>query len=49
MGTPQVAVKLPFAFPLVSGGNAYDFTGDLSTVIYARPNAHADLYLLTQK
>jgi hypothetical protein len=49
VGTPQVAVKLPFAFPLVSAGNAYDFTGDLSTVIYARPNAHADLYLLTQK
>jgi serine/threonine protein kinase/Tol biopolymer transport system component len=49
VGTPQVAVKLPFAFPLVSGGNAYDFTGDLSTVVYARPNAHADLYLLTQK
>jgi serine/threonine protein kinase/Tol biopolymer transport system component len=49
VGTPQVALRLPFAFPLISGGNAYDFTGDLSTVVYARPNAHADLYLLTQK
>jgi hypothetical protein len=49
IGTPQVALKLPFAFPLISGGNAYDFTGDLTTVIYARPNAHADLYLLSQK
>ncbi|HME12385.1 MAG TPA: protein kinase [Candidatus Acidoferrum sp.] len=49
VGTPQVALKLPFAFPLVSGGNAYDFSEDLTTVVYARPNAHADLYLLTQK
>jgi Tol biopolymer transport system component len=49
IGTPQVALKLPFAFPLVAGGNAYDFSEDLTTVVYARPNAHADLYLLTQK
>lgn len=49
VGTPQVALKLPFAFPLVSGGNAYDFSEDLATVVYARPNAHADLYLLTRK
>jgi serine/threonine protein kinase/Tol biopolymer transport system component len=49
VGTPQVAMKLPFAFPLISGGNAYDFSEDLTTVVYARPNAHADLYLLTQK
>jgi dipeptidyl aminopeptidase/acylaminoacyl peptidase len=49
VGAPQVALKLPFAFPLISGGNAYDFTGDLATVVYARPNAHADLYLLSRK
>jgi serine/threonine protein kinase/Tol biopolymer transport system component len=49
VGTPQVALKLPFAFPLVTNGNAYDFSEDLGTVVYARPNAHADLYLLTQK
>jgi serine/threonine protein kinase/Tol biopolymer transport system component len=49
VGSPQVALKLPFAFPLVSGGNAYDFSKDLATVVYARPSAHADLYLLTQK
>jgi serine/threonine protein kinase/Tol biopolymer transport system component len=48
-GQPQVALKLPFAFPLVSGGNAYDFSRDLSTVVYARPGGHADLYLLSQK
>jgi hypothetical protein len=49
IGQPQVALKLPFAFPLISGGNAYDFTRDLSTVVYARPGGHADLYLLSQK
>jgi serine/threonine protein kinase len=49
IGQPQVALKLPFAFPLVSGGNAYDITRDLSTVVYARPGGHADLYLLRQK
>jgi hypothetical protein len=49
VGPPRVALKLPFAFPLVSGGNAYDITRDLSTVIYARPGGHADLYLVSQK
>ena len=49
VGPPQVAVKLPFAFPLVSGGNAYDISHDLSTVVYARPGGHADLFLLSQK
>ena len=48
-GKPQVALKLPFAFPLVSGGNAYDFSSDLSTVVYARAGGHADIYLLSQK
>jgi len=49
VGQPQVALKLPFAFPLVAGGNAYDFSRDLATVVYARPSGHADLYLLTQQ
>ena len=48
VGPPQAAIKLPFAFPLVSGGNAYDFSRDLTSVVYARPSGHADLYLLTQ-
>ena len=47
-GQPQVALTLPFAFPLTSGGNAYDFSRDLTTVVYARPGGHADLYLLNQ-
>jgi serine/threonine protein kinase/Tol biopolymer transport system component len=48
-GTPQVALKVPFVFPLSYGGNAYDFSTDLSTIVYARPGGHADLYLLSQK
>ncbi len=48
-GSPQVAVKLPFAIPFSSGGNGYDFARDLSTVVYARRAGHADLYLLSQK
>jgi Tol biopolymer transport system component/predicted Ser/Thr protein kinase len=47
VGQPQVALKLPFAFPLVAGGNAYDFSRDLTSIVYARYSGHADLYLLT--
>ena len=49
IGTPQVALKVPFAFPLAYNGNAYDFSRDLSTIVYARPGGQADLYLLSQK
>ena len=49
IGQPQVALKLPFAFPLLAGGNAYDYSRDLSTVVYARVSGHADLYLMNQK
>jgi serine/threonine protein kinase len=48
VGTPQVAMKLPFSFPLVTGGNAYDISRDLSNVVFVRPSGHADLYLLSQ-
>src|SRR5580658_7499974 len=49
IGAPQVGLKVPFAFPLGYRGNAYDFSRDLSTIVYARPGGHADLYLLSQK
>ena len=49
IGTPEVALKVPFAFPMNYGGNAYDFSRDLSTLVYARPGGHADLYHLSQK
>ena len=48
-GPTQVALKLPFAFPLLAGGNAYDFSSDLATVVYARPSGQADLFLLSQQ
>ena len=49
IGAPQVALRIPFAFSQTYNGNAYDFSRDLSTVVYARPGGHADLYLLSQK
>jgi Tol biopolymer transport system component len=49
IGAPEVALKVPFAFLLDYNGNAYDFSRDLSTIVYARPGGHADLYLLSQK
>jgi serine/threonine protein kinase/Tol biopolymer transport system component len=49
IGTPQVALKVPFSFSPIYQGNAYDFSRDLSTIVYARPGGHADLYLLSQK
>jgi Tol biopolymer transport system component len=48
IGTPQVELKLPFTFPL-NYGSTYDFSKDLSTIVYARPGGHADLYLLSEK
>jgi DNA-binding winged helix-turn-helix (wHTH) protein/Tol biopolymer transport system component len=50
IGKPQIALKVPFAFPIVyEGGTAFDFSRDLSTMVYARPGGHADVYLLSQK
>jgi len=46
LGKPQIALKLPFAFSSVYNGNAYDFSPDLSTVVYARPGGQEDLYLM---
>ncbi len=49
IGAPKVALKVPFAFPLNYFGNAYDFSRDLSIIVYAHPGGHADLYLLSRK
>jgi len=50
IGAPKAALTVPFSFPLgYATGNAYDFSSDLSTIIYARPGGHADLYFLSQK
>ena len=49
IGKPEVALTLPFTFPLIYKGNAFDFSPDLSTVVYARPGGQADFYLLSEK
>jgi len=51
IGAPQVALKVPFGFSLWYGEHAaYDFSRDLSTIVYAHPiGGQADLYLLSQK
>jgi serine/threonine protein kinase/Tol biopolymer transport system component len=49
IGAAQVALRVPFAFPFAYNGTSYDFSEDLSTIVYARPGGQADLYLLSQK
>jgi serine/threonine protein kinase/Tol biopolymer transport system component len=50
IGAPEVALKVPFAIAVKNaGGSSYDISRDLSTIVYARPGGHADLYLLSQK
>ncbi len=47
IGQPKIALKLPFAFPLsFGGGNAYDFSPDLSMIVYVKPTAQIDLYFM---
>jgi Tol biopolymer transport system component len=47
IGEPEVAVKVPFPlYSEVLGKNSYDFSRDLSTIVYSKPNQQADLYLL---
>jgi serine/threonine protein kinase len=48
IGKPQIALKLPFVFSLYYNGNAYDFSRDLSCIVYTRPSFQADLYFLSQ-
>jgi hypothetical protein len=49
LGPPKVVLTLPFALREDYGGNAYDISSDLSTIVYARPSGHDDLYYLTIK
>jgi Tol biopolymer transport system component/predicted Ser/Thr protein kinase len=48
-GPAQAIMKLPFAFRLGYAGNAYDFSPDLSTIVYSRPGGQADLYLVSER
>jgi serine/threonine protein kinase len=49
IGSPVPALKLPFALREDYNGNAFTVSPDLSSLIYARPAGHDDLYLLSQK
>jgi hypothetical protein len=47
VGDPEIALDLPFVFRMSYQGNAYDFSRDLSSIVYARPSRQADLYFMT--
>jgi hypothetical protein len=48
IGKPEIALKAPFAlFSEILNKNTYDFSRDLSTVVYSKPTQQADLYLLS--
>ena len=49
LGPPRAVLTLPFALREDYGGNAYDISSDLSTIVYARPSGHDDLYYLAIK
>jgi serine/threonine protein kinase len=49
IGSPVPALKVPFALREDYVGNAFIVSPDLSTIVYARPSGHDDLYLLSQK
>lgn len=46
IGDPKLELKLPFAFPFSYYGNAHHFSPDLTKIIYAKPGAQDDIYLL---
>jgi hypothetical protein len=47
VGDPDIALELPFVFRMSYRGNAYDFSRDLSSIVYARPSRQADLFFMT--
>jgi Tol biopolymer transport system component/DNA-binding winged helix-turn-helix (wHTH) protein len=50
IGTPQVAISAPFSIPMwVHQDSAYDFSRNLSTIVYTRSSGRADLYLQSQE
>jgi hypothetical protein len=49
VGAPTSALKIPLPLREDYNGNALTVSPDLSTVVFARPAGHEDLYLLSQK
>ncbi len=48
VGPPIPALKLPFALREDYAGNAFIVSTDLSSIVFARPGGHDDLYLLSR-
>jgi hypothetical protein len=50
-GTTEKVLSLPFSFPLALGyfGSAFEFTPDLSTIVYVPAAGQADLYFISAK
>jgi hypothetical protein len=47
-GKPEVAARLPLVLHAwVFGGSGYDFSRDLSTIVYSNPSGQADLFFLS--
>jgi serine/threonine protein kinase len=49
IGSPVPALKLPFVLREDYNGNAFMVSRDLSSIVYARPGGHDDLYFLSPK
>jgi serine/threonine protein kinase len=49
IGSPVPALKLPFVLREDYNGNAFMVSRDLTSIVYARPGGHDDLYFLSQK
>jgi serine/threonine protein kinase len=47
-GAPVPALKMPFALRQDYNGNDFNVSADLSSIVFARPNGHQDLYRLSQ-
>ena len=48
-GAAQAGLKVPIALSLIYSPNTYQFSRDLSTLVYAQPVGQFNLYLLSQK
>jgi hypothetical protein len=48
VGQLEISLRVPLVFPESQGyfGSSFDYTPDLSTIVYARPAGQADLYFL---
>ena len=49
LGTPVPALKMPFALREDYNGNDFVVASDLSSIVFARPNGHQDLFLVSRK